>query len=100
MSNGITINVRNALAQGASREDLAKGRFAFASCTEKTDVGVVERDWLARVPADLGFLGYPIATEFGEIRPGTPKDRTARQSTTSWTNRREIAITARINPPQ
>ena len=71
---GWTRNLRNALAQGVTREDLAQGRVASATCAEATGSGIVERSWWVRVPPGLRFTGSIHHREFAELYPGAAKD--------------------------
>lgn len=74
LQGGWTRNLRNALAHGVSREDLAQGRVASATCAEANDSGVVERSWWVRVPPAVRFTGSIHHREFAELYPGAAKD--------------------------
>ncbi len=69
---GPTLAVRNALAHGATRDDIKDGRIAFGLCTEKTEQGYEDRHWTVQLPRNERFVIGTRVSEFAEIVPGTP----------------------------
>lgn len=69
---GPTLMVRNALANGATRDDIKDGRIANGLCAEKTEEGFVERYWTIQLPRNERFAIGGNVSEFAEIFPGAP----------------------------
>jgi hypothetical protein len=67
--------VANALAHGATRDDIKDGLIAFGTCAQKTDTGLVERNWTIKLPRGEKFVIGTQASEFAEIYPDAADDR-------------------------
>jgi hypothetical protein len=74
-SDSNTLAVGNALAHGATRDDIKDGWIAFGTCAQKTDTGLVERHWTIKLPRGEKFVIGTQTSEFAEIYPRSSDER-------------------------